>query len=182
MPNNDANLIKRAKSGDNAAFDEIYESHYQRIYTYVYYRVNDVSVAEDFTSEVFVRLVQKISSYEDRGKPLIAWLYTIAGNLIRDNYGREKDIQWLSLDDRALPSNDDPARMTQQKMTSELLARLVQNLTEEQTQLILLKFVDGLNNGEIAEIMGKREGSIKSMQHRALRSIQKLLEQEAFEE
>ena len=126
--------------------------------------------------------MQKIDSYEDRGKPLIAWLYTIAGNLLRDNHRREGDIQWVPFDDQETAAHDDPASSTQHKMTSELLARLVKNLTEEQTQLILLKFVDGLNNNEIAEIMGKREGSIKSMQHRALRSIQRLLELEAFEE
>lgn len=175
---NQTGLIERAKQGDADAFTQIYEESYSRIFSYIYYRVNDRETAEDLAADVFVRMVRKIDTYQDKGRPIIAWLYTIAGNLVRDYHRRGSKYQWLPIEDREIVSDHDPTILAALNLTSERLAKAIQGLTEEQSNVIVLKFVQGLSNAEVAEIMGKKEGSIKSLQHRALRSLKRILEKE----
>ena len=85
----EAQLVRRAKQGDQAAFAEIYTRHHDAVYAYLYYRVNDVQVAEDLTGEVFLRLVAKMDRYTYRGRPILAWMYTIARNLLIDHQRKQ---------------------------------------------------------------------------------------------
>lgn len=171
-------LIERAKQSDADAFTQIYEDSYSRILSYIYYRVSDRETAEDLAADVFVRMVRKIDTYEDTGRPIIAWLYTIAGNLVLDYHRRDSKYQWLPIEDREIVSTHDPTALADLNLTSERLAKAIQELTDEQSNVIVLKFVQGLSNAEIADIMGKQEGSIKSLQHRALQSLKRILEKE----
>lgn len=170
-------LIERAKLGDSEAFTEIYENNYSRIYSYIYYRVDSQEIAEDLASDVFVRLVKGIHTYRDKGRPIIAWLYTIAGNLVRDYYRKHGRIQLMPIDDREIVSYHDPAHQIDLDISIKQLKSAIRHLTADQAQVIILKFIDGLSNRNIANVMGKPEGSIKSLQHRALRSLRKTLEQ-----
>ena len=86
MSTKELRLIRRAKRGDPQAFEEIYDEHQPAIYRYCVCRVGSDAVAEDLTSEVFVRLVEKIDDFTYRGRPLLAWLYTIARNLVNDHH------------------------------------------------------------------------------------------------
>lgn len=181
MSNNDAQLIKRAKQGDPEAFTLLYEKHYSAIYSYVYYRVYETGLAEDLTSEVFVRLVSKIDLFKEQGRPLLAWLYTIAGNLVRDHHRKASRATWVELDDRHADGRADPSHNIDSIFTQERLAKAIRVLTDEQAQVIVFKFVKGLSNAEVAEIMNKNVGSVKSLQHRALRSLQRILEAEQLE-
>ncbi len=177
MSSPDSSLIERAKLGDSEAFTQIYEDSYSRIYSYIYYRVSNREIAEDLASEVFIRLVRKIDTYEDKGRPIIAWLYTVAGNLVRDHYRKDSRIQWMPIDDREIVSDEDPTLQIDLDLSSERLKEAIKHLTEDQAQVIILKFVDGWSNRKIADVMGKQEGSIKSLQHRALRSLRRILEE-----
>ena len=132
--------------------------------------------AEDIAAEVFVRLVKKIDSYQDRGRPLLAWLYTVAGNLVRDFHRRNSRVQWMPIDSRELVSDSDPAAETNLSLDRELLADAINQLTEDQAQVVLLKFVGGRSNAEVAKIIGKNEGSVKSLQHRAIRAMRRYME------
>ena len=173
----DADLVKRAKQGDPDAFREIYEQTYSKIYSYVYYRVTDRETAEDIAAEVFVRLVRKIDTYQDRGRPLLAWLYTIAGNLVRDFHRRNSRVQWMPIEDRELVSDDvGPSAATNMSLDRDMLADAINQLTEDQAQVVLLKFVEGRSNAEVAEMIGKNEGSVKSLQHRAIRAMRRYME------
>ena len=89
MSQREAQLIERAKQGDSAAFRELYEQNYSKIFSYIYRRVSNQHLAEDLAGDVFVRLVTKIDTYEHRGRPLLAWLYTVAGNLVRDHHRKK---------------------------------------------------------------------------------------------
>jgi len=178
MSEDEARLIKRAKKGDPTAFSEIYDRHQPAIYRYIFYRVEDVATAEDLTSEVFVRLVENIERFTYRGRPLLAWLYTIARNLITDHHrhaGRSlplfQDEQQTQLAGEVV----DPEKTVERKLTQHRLVAAISCLTEGQRDVILLRFVEGLDNATVAQTLGKSVGAVKALQHRALASLRRIL-------
>lgn len=177
MPKDEARLIQRAKKGDSTAFAEIYDRHQPAIYRYIFYQVDDAATAEDLTSEVFVRLVEKIDRFTYRGRPLLAWLYTIARNLVTDHHRRAGRSLPLPLDERLVASTDAPEETVEHRLAQHRLAAAVARLTEDQRQVILLKFVEGLDNETTAQTLGKSVGAVKSLQHRALAALRCILEQ-----
>lgn len=163
-------VIKRASEGDPEAFSFIYERYVSRIYSYIFYRIGSEADAEDITSRVFYRAFGHIGNYVDKGVPFSAWLYRIAHNLIanwhRDSHRRKE----VPLEDQMeLPARaDHPERALEKSQEMELLLRGIRRLSPERQQLLILKFVEDYSNAEIGEIMGKSEGAIKSLYHRAL--------------
>ena len=170
-------LIEQAKEGNPTAFAELYDRYQPAIYRYIYYRVNDVDTAEDLTAEVFVRLVEKIDRFTYKGRPLLAWLYTIARNLITDHLRRSGRDLPLSLEEQLVGTIVDPAETVERRLRQGRLVAAIDSLTEDQRQVILLKFVEGLNNNTVAQVMGKTVGAVKALQHRALASLRRTLEQ-----
>jgi RNA polymerase sigma-70 factor (ECF subfamily) len=106
MPDDEARLIQLAQQGDAEACAELYDRHYDAVYRYCYYRVGNASLAQDLTSEVFVRMVEKLDTFGVRGHPLLAWLYTIARNLVTDCHRRRGQVHQLALDDVSSLSDD----------------------------------------------------------------------------
>jgi RNA polymerase sigma-70 factor (ECF subfamily) len=175
-------LIRRAKQGDRAAFAEIYNRHYTAIYRYVYWRVHSVSVAEDLAGEVFLRLVEKIDLYTPRGKPILAWLYTVARNLANDHHRHRGNAAVLPLEDWVPARGPGPLDLAHQGQVNDCLARALMCLTEEQRLVIMHKLVEGRSNREVAALLNKTEGAIKSLQHRALASLRRaVLRQGCYE-
>jgi RNA polymerase sigma-70 factor (ECF subfamily) len=177
-PRNDAGLVQRAKQGDPSAFAEIYDRYQPAIYRYVYFRVHDTATAEDLTAEVFVRLVDRIDRFTYRGRPLLAWLYTIARNLVTDYHRRAGVSAPLPLSQRLAATTLDPEQAVEARFAQERLAAAVGCLTENQRLVILLKFIEGLDNEMIARTLGRSVGAVKALQHRALAALRRLLEQE----
>lgn len=171
-------LVERAKGGDPDAFGELYRLHQPTIYRFVYYRVGNTAAAEDLTSEVFVRLVERIDRFEMRGRPLLAWLYTIARNLVTDHYRREARTRYLPLDDGLKATNGDPVRSADAVLMRERLLAALDTLTLEQRDVLFLRFFEDLDSGTVAQIMGKSVGAIKALQHRALASMARTMGQE----
>lgn len=173
-------LIKRAQEGNGDAFERLYELHYLPVYTYIFYRVGQRPLAEDLTSDVFERMVTKIDTWRpsEDGKPFIAWLYTIAGNLVRNHIKRDKHFEWLPLDER--DSDDGESVMAQigNKMQKEQLAKALLELTEDQRQIIILRFIKGQPIAVVAETAGKTETGIKALQRRAINALRRALETE----
>lgn len=162
--------LERAIQGDADAFSGLYERYVKRIYNYVYYRTGSVYDAEDITERVFHRAFGHIKNYHHRGVPFSAWLYRIAHNLVanwhRDN-SRRKEVP---LEDRNVPHvvrNQPEAEIVSHQEKEDLL-RVIRTLPEERQQLLILKFVEHLSNQEVAVIMGRSEGAIKSLYHRTL--------------
>jgi RNA polymerase sigma-70 factor (ECF subfamily) len=178
MSSQDARLAQRAKGGDEAAFAEIYNRHYEDIYTYIYYRVNDGEAAQDLAGEVFVRLVERIDSFSYRGRPILAWLYTIARNLLIDYQRQQAKTLALPLDEQLVATQSGPAEAVDRGLTRDCLARSLRHLTEEQQRVIIYKLLEGRSNAEVAELMDKTEGAIKSLQHRALASLRRAMRKE----
>ena len=174
----EAQLVRRAKQGDQAAFAEIYTRHHDAVYAYLYYRVNDVQVAEDLTGEVFLRLVAKMDRYTYRGRPILAWMYTIARNLLIDHQRKQAQAGMLALEDRWVTSDPSPPEVAERGLTRDCLIRSLRHLTEDQQHVILHRLIEGRSNAEVASLLGKTEGAVKSLQHRAVASLRRAVMKE----
>lgn len=177
MSTDESGLIQRAKEGDPAAFAELYDCYQPAVYRYVLFQVGDVATAEDLTAEVFVRLVEKIHRYSYRGRPLLAWLYTIARNLIIDYRRHTGRYPLFPLNERLVAGTSDPEQATERTLTQERLAACIARLTDAQRRVILLKFFEGMDNQTVAHILGRSVGAVKSLQHRGLAELRRILEQ-----
>ncbi len=181
MPADEKALIQSAQQGDAEACTVLYNRHYDAVYRYCYYRVGDVHLAQDLTSEVFVRMVDKLDTFRVRGRPLLAWLYTIARNLITDMQRRQGKAALMPLNEASEFHMGDEADLTrdvERKLEADCLAAALRHLTEEQRQVILLKFMEDLDNGQVARLLGKTEGAVKSLQHRALGALRRAVTKE----
>ena len=174
-PSDEAKLVGRAQKGDRAAMAEIYDRHHSTIYRYIFYRVGDAPTAEDLTATVFVRVVENIDGYQYRGRPLLSWLYTIARNVVVDFHRRGAGQTTLPLDESLTTGATDVEQAAERALTQRSLAAALSHLTEDQRQVILLKFVEGMSNEEVSRVMGKTVGGIKSLQHRALAALARVL-------
>lgn len=175
MSSSDAALVKRSQAGDETAFVALYEQYQPAVYTYLYYRLSDTMLAEDLTAEVFIRLLNRLASLDLNERPLLAWLYTIAANLAIDHHRKNGRYHWLPLDDEQDGQEHDLAQSADSYLAQEKLAAALNQLTEEQRQVVLLKFVEDRSNAEVGAILGKNEGSVKSLQHRALAALRRVL-------
>jgi len=164
----EGDLVRRAQQGDADAFTELYRRHVDPIYRFVLLRVGDEAVAEDLTSEVFVRALESLDTYEDRGAPFAAWLYRIANARVVDHWRRSRQPA-LSLDSGEIDLPFEPA--ARDVLTSKDLSESLRRLTAEQQEVIILKFVEGYSTAEIAQITGRSEGAVKALQRRALASL-----------
>ena len=163
-------LINLART-DPEAFGALYERYVERIYNYVFFRVGNSIDAEDLTSKVFFRALKSIGGYKHMGLPFSAWIYRIAHNLIA-NYHRDRTRgREISIEDLSLPDTGKlaaPEQKMAQLQDHEFLLRVINDLSPQKMELILLKFVQNLSNQEISYIFGKTEGAIKSLYHRTL--------------
>ena len=175
----DATLIARAK-GEPKAFGALYERYVDRIYSYICYRVGSDQDAEDLTARTFYRALDHFPSYEDRGAPFSAWLYRIAHNLVANWHRDHSRRKMIALDDLVLraPRRKGPAAKTEKVEQEDVLLQAVRRLAPDRQQLIVLKHVEGMTNAEIGEGMGRTEGAIKSLYHRALVALRENLADE----
>ncbi len=169
-------LILRAQRGDGEAFTPLYREYVQAIYRYVMTRVNDSPLAEDMTGDVFTRAFKSLSGYQDTGKPFLAWLYTIAHARVIDHYRRvaRRPVE-VDVEEQSVVSEQDVEgdvlRDSAMGTIKLVLAQAILTLTDEQQQVLSLRFIEGLKLEEVAVIMGKNANAIKALQHRALGSL-----------
>lgn len=166
----DADLVELAQAGRREAFGELYERYAEKIYSYIYFRTSNHHDAEDLTARVFYRGMAHIESYTERGVPFQAWLYRIAHNLVANWHRDQGRRRVIPLDEYIATSlkADAPERLAEDNEEREVLLRAIRRLPEERQQLLTLKFVDGMSNIEIGEIMDRTEGAVKSLYHRTL--------------
>jgi RNA polymerase sigma-70 factor (TIGR02952 family) len=170
-------LVRRAQDGDAEAFGEIYDHYVGMVHRYVHHRVGDRATAEDVTSETFVRALRRIDSLSFQGRDVGAWLITIARNIVFDQvkssrYRLEVTTADMRDADRA---TDGPEDAVVQKLTNQTLVECMRKLGPEQQECLALRFLHGLSVAETAQVMGKRDGAIKALQHRAVRRLAGLL-------
>jgi RNA polymerase sigma-70 factor (ECF subfamily) len=173
----ESRLIKKAKTYDTEALSELYRRHADAIFRYVYYRVGDRVAAEDLVSDVFVRMLEGLPSYQDTGRPFEAWLYRIAHARVVDHYRKERSRRGAPVDEGLVASEEqDPHRLVAHRDDARRIWEALVDLTDDQQQVISLRFIAGYSTAEVAELLGKTEGAVKALQHRALASLRRLLE------
>jgi RNA polymerase sigma-70 factor (ECF subfamily) len=167
-------LVARAQEGDRDALEELYLLHFDRIYSYLHMSVGNRHDAEDLTTQTFVRMLESIGRFRWRAAPFSAWLFRIAHNLAMDHFRAHR--RWQPEEEVPEPPGSAEPSAEHEALHSigrQSMLRLIENLSPEQQQVLTLKFVFSFSNGEVATILGKTEGAIKSLQHRALVSLQK---------
>ncbi len=174
----DTLLIQKAVGHDPNAFGRLYDMYVDRVYRHVYYRVGNVDDAEDLTQQVFLKAWQAIGRYKKTASPFLAWLMTISHNLVVDFYRTRKDKTYLEAEITADDSALRPERVTEARFEQQRLRRAILQLHGDQQQVILLRFVEGYRNSEIASLLGKSEGAIRVILHRALARLRQILEKE----
>jgi RNA polymerase sigma-70 factor (ECF subfamily) len=167
-------LVERGQEGEREALEELYLLHFDRIYSYLHMSVGNRHDAEDLTTQTFLKMLESIKRFRWRSAPFSAWLFRIAHNLAMDHFRATRRWQ---------PEEEVPEPVGEAEPSAEVAAfqaigrqsmlELIEGLSHEQRQVLTLKFVFNLPNAEVATILGKTEGAVKSLQHRALVSLQK---------
>jgi RNA polymerase sigma-70 factor (ECF subfamily) len=171
----EAELILRAKAGEQEAWRQLYEQYAPAIYRYIYFRVDDVQLAEDLLADVFVRMFEGLHRYEDRGWPLSAWLYRIAHDRAVDSLRRRAYRQQVPLE-AWNESVDGPEQSVGMRLAFEEVSGVLNELTDEQRQVIQLRFLEELSIQAVAQQLGRTEGSVKALQHRGLQALARRLQ------
>ena len=167
-------LVARGQQGDRDALEELYLIHFDRIYSYLHVSVGNRHDAEDLTTQTFLKMLEKIGSFKWQSAPFSAWLFRIAHNLAMDHFRARR--RWQPEEEVPEPPGEEEpsAELTaMQTIGRESMLKLIDRLSPEQQQVLTLKFVFNLPNAEVAGILDKTEVAIKSLQHRALVSLQK---------
>jgi RNA polymerase sigma-70 factor (ECF subfamily) len=170
-------LVDRAQKGDRAALEELYLIHFDRIYSYLHVSVGNRHDAEDLTTQTFLKMLESIGKFRWQSAPFSAWLFRIAHNLAMDHFRANR--RWQPEEEVPEPEADESTSAETGALESigrKSMLELIEELSPEQQQVLALKFVFNFANAEVATILGKTEGAIKSLQHRALVSLQKQLE------
>ena len=170
-------LVDRAQQGDRDALEELYLLHFDRIYSYLHVSVGNKHDAEDLTTQTFLKMLESIGRFKWQSAPFSAWLFRIAHNLAMDHFRAAR--RWQPEEEVPEPPADESTSAEMGALDSigrKSMLELIEDLSPEQQQVLTLKFVFNFSNGEAATILGKTEGAIKSLQHRALASLQKQLE------
>lgn len=172
--------VRRTQAGDAEAFGLLYDHYVSLVHRYVYTRVGDRATAEDVTSETFVRALRRIDSLSFQGRDVGAWLVTIARNIVLDHVKSSRyRLEVATADMRdADRATDGPEDAVVAHLTNRELLACVQQLGSEQQECIVLRFIHGLSVAETAQVMGKKDGAIKALQHRAVRRLAGLLPDE----
>jgi len=172
-------LVERARKYDSEAFGLLYERFVSKVYGYIYYRIGNRVEAEDLTAQTFLKALDAINRFDGQKASFLTWLIRIANNLTIDYFrlkGRRVEVPL----EQAIGNRDfcDTEEIALTNIVSERVMALTSRLTGEQRQVMILKFNLHFTNGEIAKVMDKTEGSVKSLQHRALSKIKKVLKEE----
>jgi RNA polymerase sigma-70 factor (ECF subfamily) len=175
-------LLQRAQQGNADAFAHLYRANVQAIYRYIYHRVNDVHLAEDLTGDVFTRALKSMATYRDQGKPFVAWLYRIAHARVVDYYRMtNRRPQESDVEAEPIPVNANMDEGILRRQMAMALREAISTLTDEQQQVVILRFIEGQPIEMVAEMMGKNANAIKALQHRALRTLASRLERAGFD-
>lgn len=177
----EASLIRRAQQRDPVALTQLYEENFDRIYRYIVLKIGDRTEAEDMTQQVFLNVLQSISSYKWKGMPFSSWLYRIAHNQVVDYFRKKSKKATVPLDESLpIPAADgDPKYEVERKMEIEEVVVAARKLTAAQREVISLRFAGELSIEEVAGVMKRSEGAVKALQHSAIIALRKVLVREA---
>jgi RNA polymerase sigma-70 factor (ECF subfamily) len=164
-------LVERAARGDHVAFGGLYDAYAERLYRFVRFRVRDPFDAEDVVQRIFLKVIEALPRYEARGTPFAAWLFRLARNAVIDHVRAQRPVEPLGPMSERVAALRDPEQVALARLEMDEVAVALATLTTEQRDVIAYRFFAGLTPAEIGQIMGKREGSIRALQFRALAAL-----------
>ena len=168
-------LLHRAKSLDREALAQVHDLYYDAIYRYIAYRVNDYQTAEDLTSEVFIRFLHAIQQKNAPQNTIRGWLFGAASLILKEHYRQKKRTQLTELSDNLPDDETRPTERLEAQENKEALRQAMTNLTEEQQQVLALRFGYEMPIRDVAETMSKSEGSVKMLQVRAIAALTRVM-------
>jgi RNA polymerase sigma-70 factor (ECF subfamily) len=172
---NEESLVRQAVEGSQSAFAQLYNEHFDRIYRYIYFRVDNKAQAEDLAQEVFIKALGAIGSYKWRDVHFASWLFRIAHNQLIDHIRKQSKQRKTTLEETTAVSTENPVTTTEQKLEIEGLMAALEKLPPAQHEVVSLRFIAGLSIAEVARTLGKREGTVKALQFNAIVSLRKIL-------
>ncbi len=172
-------LRRAQQDSDPRAFDGLYLLFADRVYRYLLARLGDVELAEEVTSQVFLRLIEKVYMYriapKDNAAIFSAWLYRMAYNKMVDVLRANRRANLVDLEHAEGISGDRQEEMIHQRVDNEEIFNKLQLLNEQQREVLVLRFIEELSISETAQTMQKSEGAVKALQHRALASLRRYI-------
>lgn len=171
-------VVRRAQEYDEPAVAALYEKYYPKIYNYAFMQMGDAQASEDLASDVMLKMIESIHKYTFRGLPFGAWVFRIARNRLIDLHRRRRRRGEVDLSSGLSSALASPQALAERALERGQIQVALKHLTDEQRQVIVLKFIQGFDNRSIGQIMGRSEGAIKSLQHRALGALRRILYQE----
>jgi len=168
-------IIQRAINGDREAFTYIYDLHFDKIYRYIYVKVRSRAEAEDLAQDVFIKAYEGLKNYKWRDLPITAWLFRIAHNRVIDYLRKSSREKKVDLNEADAISAGDPVYMTEQNFEVYELKNALNKLPNAQREVATLRFISELSISEVAQTLGKSEGTVKALQFNAISSLRKLL-------
>jgi RNA polymerase sigma-70 factor (ECF subfamily) len=171
----EALLVQRAKERSPATWTEIYDAYYPKLFRYCYARTSDQATAAELTSQVYLEALQSIDRYTYRGRPLLAWLYRIAHNVVVDQFRRRQRESKALQESGTLSEAHDPGPALVVGQRHDLEAAM-RRLTGDQQHVIALRYFAGLTTREIAQTLERSERAVYSLEVRALAAMRRLLE------
>ena len=169
-------LLSLAREGDPGAVTAIYERYFEPVYQFIRLRVDDAQVAEDLSSEVFVRLIGSLGDRHAPRHSLRAWLFRVARNMLHDHYGKRQRLAMTALNDwLPAPPGDEPEAQVLAGLEAERIRQALRRLPVDQQEVLILRFGQMLSLQETAAILGKRVGAVKSLQFRATSKLRQLM-------
>lgn len=171
-------LVRKAQAYDDQALSKLCQLLFEDVYSYFYYRARDAANAQDLTNDVFLRMVESIRSFDPGRGSFRAWLFSIAHHWLVDHRRRQAVRDHEPLTEALATSDDHPSAQAEAWLTRERLRQALRGLTEDQRQVIVLKFIEGLSNAEVGQVLGKSEGAINALQYRGLQALRQMLKAE----
>ena len=175
MGDNPGKEKTRAIEPSEATISSLYEEYYDKIARYAYLRIGDRAEAEDLAGDVFLRALESLKSYKERGVPMGAWLFRIAHNLVVDHLRKKAKRKTIPIDDLQIESGINLAMVAEKKIEMERVTKAMEQLSQQQREVLGLRFFSGLTSGEAARVLNKSDGAIREMQRAAIEKLRKLL-------
>lgn len=176
--------LEKYELGDRIQSEEdliwIFETYHKKIFSYINYRINDQSAAEDLTSQVFEKVIKNKHTYAGHKAPVEVWLFAIAKNTLNNYFREQKKRRWAPLEAvmEMISTKKTPEELTLQGEKSSKLKHSLNSLSERERNIVAMKFGGGLNNREIAEIMALSESNVGSILYRSMKKLRKEMEKE----
>jgi RNA polymerase sigma-70 factor, ECF subfamily len=171
----ESDVIRRAQGGDQDALGTVYRESFDDVYKYAYWNTGSREDAEDLCEETFYRVLKHIGRYDESRSSFRSWVMRIAHNLVVDRYRHKSRRPETGLDEQ-MAAPDDVTSGMEAKELRGAIDEAMRGLTLEQRQVLQMKYFLDMSNAEVAGALGKREGAVNALQHRALRKMGGLLE------